>query len=393
MSSWAAIVGQEELVTQLQAVVAAAHAEDSGAVGGKRAMTHAWLVTGPPGSGRSVLAEAFAAALQCPADGCGECPDCRQSAAGSHPHTRVVRADKLSYGVDDARSLISWSATRPPAHNRRIIVLEDADRLTEPAANALLKVLEEPPERVVWLLCAPSSEDVLPTIRSRTRALQLSSPSVASVTEFLVSQVGIDRSMAAYAARCSQGHVGRAKALATQDTVRQHRAGVLAVTRRVGTLGGCFAAAADLMDSAKEVAEAVAAQRDAQEEAELLAAYGSGAEGVAKSKVEFLARGALRELREAQKKRRTRVVRDELDRDLVDLLGYYRDVLAVQAGSTMGLINEEDRPRIEALAAADPATLTIARMRAIDEARLALASNVAPLVALEALTIKLSGRI
>jgi DNA polymerase-3 subunit delta' len=355
-------------------------------------MTHAWLITGPPGSGRSVLAEAFAAALQCAQDGCGRCADCQQSAADSHPATRIVRADKLSYGVDDAKSLIAYSAVRPQGHHRRIIVLQDADRLTETAANALLKVLEEPPARVVWMLCAPSPEDILPTIRSRTRLVSLATPAVSEVAAFLVDHDGADPAMAAYAARSSQGHIGRARALVRDEAMRRHRTTVLAVTRRVETLGGCFAAAADLVDSAKEVAELQAAQRDAAEEAELLAGYGAGAEGVSRGKVESLARGALRELRDAQKKRRTRVVRDELDRDLVDLLGYYRDVLALQASAPVALVNEEDRPRIEALAAASEPELTVRRMQAIDEARTAMASNVAPLVALEAMAVKLSGK-
>lgn len=394
MTVWDRVVGQQDLVALLQQTARAAHAEDGGGPGDpRRAMTHAWLVTGPPGSGRSVLAEAFAAALQCPQGGCGTCPDCRQSLADSHPSTRIVRADKLSYGVDDAKSLISYSAVRPQGHHRRIIVVQDADRLTETAANALLKALEEPPPRVVWLLCAPSTEDILPTIRSRTRLISLATPAVADVAAFLVASEGVDAAMASYAARCSQGHIGRARALATDEEMRRHRSGVLAVTRRVETLAGCFAAASDLVESAKEVAESQAAQRDAAEEAELLAGYGAGTEGVARSKVEMLARGALRDLREAQKKRRTRVVRDELDRDLVDLLGYYRDVLALQVSAAVSLVNEEDRPRLAALAAASTQELTVRRMRAIDEARTALASNVAPLVALEAMTVKLSGKL
>lgn len=393
MSVWDRVVGQDALVAALQQTVVAAHAEDAGPGGDpRRAMTHAWLITGPPGSGRSVLAEAFAAALQCRYGGCGDCEDCIRSAADSHPATRLVRADKLSYGVDDAKDLILWSAVRPQAHHRRIIVLQDADRLTETAANALLKVLEEPPPRVVWLLCTPSTEDILPTIRSRTRWVSLATPRVEDVVGFLVSTSGVEPAMAAFAARASQGHIGRAKALADDEAVRRHRADVLAVTRRVATLGGCFAAAADLMDSAKEVSEAQAAEREAAEEAELLTGYGAGAEGVGRGKVEALARGALRELRDAQKKRRTRVVRDELDRDLVDLLGYYRDVLAVQVGAQVTLVNEEDRPRIEALAADSDARLSVSRMMAIDEARLALDSNVAPLVALEAMAVKLSGK-
>lgn len=389
MTVWEPVVGQTAVVDELRHSVAGARSGDEHS----RAMTHAWLITGPPGSGRSVLAEAFAAALQCRDGGCGACDDCRQVVADSHPATRLVRADRLSYGVEDAKALIAWTAVRPHGHHRRIVVMQDADRLTEAAANTLLKALEEPPSRVVWLLCCPSSEDVLPTIRSRTRQVRLRTPATAEVAGFLTRSVGADAAMAAYAARASQGHIGRARALATQEDVRRHRAGVLAVTRRVATLGGCFAAAADLVDSAKDAAEAHAAARDTAEEARILAGYGAGAEGVSRSKVESLAKGALRDLREAQKKRRTRVVRDELDRDLVDLLGYYRDVLSVQAGAGLELINEDDRPRIEALAASSTPELTVRRMGAIDRARLALASNVAPLVALEAMTITLSGKL
>jgi DNA polymerase-3 subunit delta' len=386
------VVGQDALVASLQGVVAAAHAEDGGQAPQRRSMTHAWLVTGPPGSGRSVLAEAFAAALQCRSGGCGQCEDCTRSRAGSHPATRIVRADKLSYGVEDARALITWSAARPTGHHRRIVVLEDADRLTESAANALLKVVEEPPPRVVWLLCAPSRTDVLPTITSRTRHVSLTTPTTAEVTEHLVRTLGAERPIGAYAARASQGHIGRAKALAGSAEVRRHRSNVLATTRRVATLPGCFAAAADLVDSAKEVAELQATVRDAQEEADLLAAYGSGVEGIPAARAEQYARGPLRELREAQKKRRTRIVRDELDRDLVDLLGFYRDVLVLQAGAAVPLINQEEAPHLEALAASGDPALTVRRMQAVEEARLAIMSNVAPLVALEAMMVRLAGK-
>jgi DNA polymerase III subunit delta' len=392
VSVWDPVVGQEPLVRVLQRTIAAARDADPATPASRRAMPHAWLVTGPPGSGRSVLAEALAAALQCPTGGCGLCPDCLQSRAGSNPDTRVVRAVTLSYGVDEARDLIAWSAVRPQGRHRRVVVMHDCDRLTETAANTLLKVLEEPAERVVWLLCAPSPADVLPTVRSRMRVITLTTPTTSEVAAFLVGQ-GADPAMAAFAARVSQGHIGRARALSEVEAARQHRNTVLGVTRRVATLGGCFAAAADLVESAKEVAELQAATLDAAQEADLLRGFGLGAQGVTRGRVESLAGPALRELRDTQKKRRTRIVRDELDRDLVDLQGYYRDVLAVQFGAQVGLINEEDRPRIEALAAASGPALTVSRMRAVDQARVALASNVAPLVAMEALTVKLSGKL
>lgn len=396
MSVWEAVVGQESVVQTLSETARVARADLAGQrtdTHERRSMTHAWLITGPPGSGRSVAAVAFAAALQCPQAGCGQCAECDSTRAGTNPDVRIVRAVRLSYGVDEARELVIWTAQKPPVGRYRIVVIEDADRLTEQAANALLKVLEEPPPQVVWLLCAPSTEDLLPTIRSRTQVVRLSTPSRQAIADYLVRSEGVDLTMASYAARAAQGHIGRAKALATDEEARSHRHEVLATTRRVDTLAGCFAAAADLYEAAESRGKAGDEQREQAEIDEVLRGYGAGAEGVRRGRVEALARRAVKGIQEDHAKRRTRVVRDELDRDLVDLLGYYRDVLAVQMGSDIDLINAEDRPRIETLAGESDPELTLLRMEAISRARLELASSITPLVVLEAMTTRLSGRV
>src|SRR5690349_13888635 len=155
-------------------------------------MTHAWLFTGPPGSGRSNAALAFAAALQCEQGGCGTCHSCHSVEIGAHPDVNVTRTEKLSIGVDEVRELVRFSALSPAGQRWQIMVVEDADRLTEPAVNALLKAIEEPSERTVWLLCAPTVEDVLPTIRSRSRLVVLATPSAEDVAAFLVRADGID---------------------------------------------------------------------------------------------------------------------------------------------------------------------------------------------------------
>ncbi len=393
MSVWAAVVGQEHVVAELQRTVAAA-ALATGVertAADRSAMTHAWLFTGPPGSGRSVLATAFAAALQCPDQGCAGCAMCRQVVAGSHPDSRAMRAEGLSYGVDDVRDLVLWAATRPAAGQWRTAVIEDADRFTDQAANALLKSLEEPPPRMVWMLCAPSAEDVLPTIRSRCRHIALGTPTVAAVAAFLQERSGVDASLAAMAARASQGHVGRAKALVDSEEFRSRRREVLAAVHEVESLAACFVVAENLVKAAQEVADEQAKRRDEAEVEELLAGYGAGTTGVRKAKVEFLARGALKELRDAQDKRRKRVVRDELDRDLVDLLGYLRDVLAIQMGSDVELINAEEWARLAELARRSTPQQTLRKMNAVAEARIALDSNVTPLVAIEAMTVGLTG--
>ena len=123
--------------------------------------THAWLFTGPPGSGRSNIAKAFAASLICPNQGCGICTDCQTALLGSHPDVEIFATEGVTIKVDEIRELVSrstWGATIAPW---RITIIEDSDRMTESAANALLKAIEEPASRSIWLLCAPTSDDVL----------------------------------------------------------------------------------------------------------------------------------------------------------------------------------------------------------------------------------------
>nr|MBA2639913.1 DNA polymerase III subunit delta' [Nocardioidaceae bacterium] len=199
---WAGVVGQEPLVETLTPAVDGARAW----VAGRRdaAMTHAWLFTGPPGSGRSVAARAFTAALQCDGAGCGECAQCREVLAGSHPDVTVVDTSGLSIGVDDVRDLVLRSAMAPTRGRWTVMIVEDADRLTDPAADAMLKSLEEPAPHTVWLLCAPTAEDVLATIRSRCRHVWLRTPPAVAVAA-LLERSGVDVGLAAFAARASQG--------------------------------------------------------------------------------------------------------------------------------------------------------------------------------------------
>src|SRR3954454_10159929 len=215
MSVWDDLVGQAPTVETLRAASgAAAQILDGAASASFPAMTHAWLFTGPPGSGRSLAARAFAAALQCPRGGCGECASCRTARSGAHADVELVTTRLLSIGVTEARGLVERASRRPSGGRWQVLVVEDADRLTEQAANTLLKVLEEPPDRTVWLLCAPSLEDVLATIRSRCRHVALRTPPTDAVAEVLTRRDGVDPAMAAFAARASQGHIGRARRLA-----------------------------------------------------------------------------------------------------------------------------------------------------------------------------------
>jgi DNA polymerase III subunit delta' len=381
---WSDLVGQEPTVEVLRGAV-----ESAGlALQGQRTggMTHAWLLTGPPGSGRSNAARAFAAALQCPHGGCGECLACRTTLAGSHPDVTLVSTDRLSLGVDEVRELVRRAAMSPTGDRWQVVVVEDADRLTERAADALLKSVEEPATRTVWLLCAPTAEDVVPTIRSRCRLLVLRTPPPAAVAQVLRQRDGVSAEVATFAARASQGHIGRARALATDEDTRNRRREVLALPNRLTDLGACMTAAANLVDAATEEAAPIAARLDSAERGDLEQALGMGTRGVKPRG----AQGALKELEEQHRARGKRLQRDALDRSLVDLMSFYRDTLVVQTRGDVDLVNEESRRDIESVARAGSPESTVRRIQAILECREALEGSVAPLLAVEALMIALA---
>ena len=380
---WVDLVGQQPAVAVLRRAAAAAEAGRHGEPG--TGMTHAWLVTGPPGSGRSTAARAFAAALQCPNGGCGECPACHTVLAGTHADVEVVNTRKLSIGVPDARALVSRAARYPSGGRWQVMVVEDADRLTDPAGNALLKAIEEPTPHTVWLLCAPAVEDVLPTIRSRCRHLSLRTPPTEAVAEVLVRRDGVDPAMAAFAARAAQGHIGRARRLATDEDARLRRHAVLRLPLSLGELSGALQAAGDLVDAATAEANEQAATLATTEAEEMRRGLGVGPGG----RQPAGAAAALKDLEKEQKARATRTKRDSIDRALVDLAGFYRDVLAVQADAAVELVNDEMRDAVVGIARASTPESTLRRIDAILAARTAIGANVAPLLAVEAMTVGL----
>jgi DNA polymerase III subunit delta' len=374
------LIGQEVVVDQLQRAVAAAAA-------GAGAM-HAWLFTGPPGSGRSVAARAFAAALLCDSQGCGACPSCHQVAAGTHADVLLVRPDGLSYGVRQTRDLVLKAATAPVVGRWRIVLFEDADRATEQAANALLKAIEEPAPRTIWLLCAPYADDLPTTIRSRCRLVTLRSPRTTAVAATLERE-GVSPELALTAARAAQGHVGRARRLATDPAAVGRRADVLRVPTEVGTMGQAFKAAAALVRAAESEATAVTEELDGPERDALRRAFGEGSSGKGVAAAIRGGAGAMSDLEARQKSRATRVKRDSLDRALLDLAGYYRDVLAVQLGAEVELANAARADELRQIAAGSGAAETVRRIEAIMKCRERLELNVAPLLAVEELTLSL----
>jgi DNA polymerase III subunit delta' len=392
------LVGQELVVEQLRLAVAAASGSPAPSApsalparSAALAMTHAWLFTGPPGSGRSVAARAFAAALLCANQGCGQCPSCHQVAAGSHADLLLVRPDGLSYGVRQTRDLVLRAAAAPIYGRWRVVLFEDADRATEQAANALLKAIEEPAPRTVWLLCAPFADDLPTTIRSRCRLVTLRTPPTAAVAELLVRD-GVGEEQALAAARAAQGHIGRARRLATDPAAAARRAEVLKVPAQVSSLGHALAAAADLVKAAEAEAAAVTEELDLPERDALRKAFGEGSTGKGVATAVRGAAGALKVLEDRQKSRATRLKRDALDRALLDLASFYRDVLAVQLAADVELANATQRDELIQVAVASPPATTVRRIEAIMKCRERLAANVAPLLAVEEMTLALAAR-
>jgi DNA polymerase-3 subunit delta' len=375
---FADLAGQERVTGQLEGALAGA-------------MTHAWLFTGPPGSGRSVAARAFAAALLCSRGGCDECASCHQVRTGTHADLLLVRPDGLSYGVKQTRDLVLRAAGAPSGGRWRVVLFEDADRCTEAAANALLKAIEEPPPRTVWLLCSPSAEDLVTTIRSRCRVMTLTVPPAEAVASVLSSRDGIGYDEALVAARIAQGHIGRARRLATDADAAARRNTVLQVPVRATSLGPALAAAAALVKSAEDEAKTVTEQLDEPEREKLRQAFGEGSTGKGVAKAMRGMAGAMKDLEDRQKSRATRVKRDTLDGALLDLVAFYRDVLMLQLGLESGLFNVDHLDDLRQLARASRPEATLRRVQAVMRCRERLTLNVAPLLAVEEMAVSLVG--
>lgn len=377
MSVWESIIGQKPICDMLSAI----------ATGDSSKLAQSWLICGPPGSGRSNLARAFAAALESPDHGLDAEPTrvTRQVLAGTHPDVSILATDKVTIGIDEVRELITVSEQMPSTAPWRIIIIEDVDRMLERTTNVLLKEIEEPAEHCIWLLCAPSAQDVLPTIRSRTRIVNLAVPQPDAVAQWLERSNGIEASVAEQAARLAEGHIGIAKLYATDERVRSERdelvAGVLNLRRASDAVLLADRLNADAKSQAEHDVERVAAR----EQADFRRINGLGESDRIPPKL----RGAYNAIakKDEIKRKATRRSRDVLDRALNSIASVYRDVAVLQnnAEESVGIINREHRAAIAELAAGMSRQGAVARLDHVAVARKRLNGNGNPLLVFEAL--------
>ena len=373
---WQSLAGQRAVVEQLS------HPETT------NAPTHAWLFTGPPGSGRSMAARAFAQTLQCEQSdpairGCGHCQACATIAAGTHADVNIVTTEKVSYAIEDVRELVAAAHDRPSTGRWRIIIIEDADRMTERATNVLLKAIEEPPERTIWMLSAPSPADVLVTIRSRTRHINLVIPSVEDVAQLLTSRDGIDPQLAETCARASQSHVGVARWLARSPEARERRDMIVNLPLTIRSASAAMESAENLHKLVQDEAEASSSDRNAAERANLLRSLGLSEDETIPRNL----RVHIRRMEDNQTARNRRAIQDALDRAMIDLSGIYRDLLVLHLSQDSALINEHLRPALAEYSGNVTAEHCLGASEAITLARRRLAGNVPPLLALEAMLL------
>jgi DNA polymerase-3 subunit delta' len=389
---WTQLVGQEPAVETLSAAAAAASSIVEGKPVSPGAMTHAWLLTGPPGSGHSVAARIFAAALQCSTGtGCGGCPGCHTVLAGTHADVKLVVPEGLSISVAEMRALVQAAARRPTTGNWQVVIIEDADRLTEGASNALLKAVEEPPARTVFLLCAPSDhpDDVSVTIRSRCRLVTLRTPPAEAIARVLVEQDGIEPELARWAASVCGGHIGRGRRLATDEGTRQRRKTVLSIPLGLRRASDVFTSADQLISTSETDASTESKDRDEGERNELRTAMGGDGIGKGVAGAKRSADAAVRALEKRQKSRATRTQRDTLDLALIDLAGFYRDVLVAASRSGAALTHPDHASQIATAAAEWTPDSTLRRLEAVLACRVAIDTNVKPRIAVEAMVTTL----
>lgn len=377
MSVWDSLVGQKPVIDMLSRI----------AQGDPSQITQSWLICGPPGSGRSNMARAFAAALESPDHGMSAEPTrvTQQVLAGTHPDVTVLTTNKVTIGIDQVREIITTSEQMPATAPWRIIIIEDVDRMLERTTNVLLKEIEEPAEHCIWLLCAPSAQDVLPTIRSRTRIVNLAVPSTQAVAGFLTSTTNVEPKVAQRAARLAEGHIGIAKLYATDERVMSDRDELVVGVLNLARASDAVLLAGNLIDNAKAQAEADANRITAGQEAEFRRINGLAPSDRIPPKL----RGAFNQVAKKDDVKRlvTRRTRDVLDRALNSIASIYRDVAVLQnnAEDSVGLINLENRSSITELSVRLNRSGAVTRLDEVAHARKRLAGNGNPLLVFESL--------
>jgi DNA polymerase-3 subunit delta' len=351
------VVGQPRAVAQL---TAAAHRP-----------VHAYLLHGPPGSGKRAAARGLAAALLCPDGGCGQCNTCRRALAGSHPDLVVVERSGASLDVDDARAIVTRAQRRPLESARQVLMVTDV-HLAERAAPALLKTVEEPPPSTVFVLVADDLPPSLATIASRCVQVAFDAVSEASIAAWLVAR-GIDRELAESVAGASGGRLDRARLLVSDAGFVARQEEWRGVPGRLdGTGARAAVVASELLELADQALAPLREEHtrklaDLTEQAEI-----SGGKGIPGRKA----------VEDSHKREERRWRTDDLRFGLATLAVAYRDRLVAMA---------DGDEREHSSGSAAEARRAVRHIEAIGAASVALDRNANESLLMEALMVELSG--
>ena len=349
---------------------------------------HAYLFSGPEGSGKRLGMQAFAAALLCAQGGCGSCRDCSLALRERHPNMLVLEptGPDILVGKDATDQNTSrWLAARahltPPEPGLKVLVVLQADRLRVEAADVLLKVLEEPPGDTVFTLVSARPDDLPETVRSRCQEIVFPPLEEEFVVRTLTEE-GVEERKARLACRLAGGNLGRARRLAKSERGLGPRDLALqAASQASGNLAGALAAAETLAAGAKEFRTRLAEELDADLEPFL----------DDRGRPEEPFRGVVRRLEEQHERRLRRAEREFLDWALLSLSAYWRDLVVARAGGGDQMLINLDRPGELAAPEGSPVAAALA-MGEVERARADLAdeTNLNTRLILESMFLRLS---
>lgn len=344
---------------------------------------HGWLFSGPLGIGKRTVALAAAKGLVCPNGGCNACSACRRVALNMHPDVFLVQPEGEKHLVEDIRIMQEEAGKTREEASHKVFVIDQAERLTGASANAMLKLLEEPPPRVVFFLIAPSDTSVLPTIRSRLRLLSFRSSSVESVVSALVEQTGLSEPKVREALSVCHGRFGQARELLSDPNMQSRRD--IIVRTLFDVIDGNAADGVMASETIVGMNQGILDSVGKKQETDLKNAEAMFGRGRLSS--------AMRKRMEATHKRQLSRMKSMLIRAAVmDMSVVMRDILAAHVGADVSMLMDQSQSRQSMLVARLASGVALRNgLMATLEADRALARGASPQLCLDAMFLQIAG--